>query len=351
MTWAADVQNATRSCQELFEKFSKYPLIQQEIDIHNTYPLLIPDRLIEKIKQTQSSALIKQFIPSPEEETILGGFLDPIGDQKHQVVPGLIHRYQNRALLLPTNQCPIHCRYCFRKNELYDSSLKFRPNLARIWDYLQAHTEINEIILTGGDPLLLNNEHLSSLFEKIASLSHIKYLRLHTRFPVILPNRIDSGLLALLTKYSSHFSQIIFSLHINHVDEWDDQVKYAMDALPTSILKVAQTVLLKGVNNHSSDLIELCEILIQNSIRPYYLHHPDEVKGAMNFYISLPEGRRLYSELRNTLPGWAIPQYIYDIPGGEGKTQAFNPESYEVGHKFINRQGQIIHVDKKSSEV
>lgn len=341
-TWIEEFKTAVKNVEELES------ILGTKISKTN-YPLFIPKNFLNKIiAKGSNSALWKQFIPDISENLEFGS-LDPIGDQKFQVTKNLIHRYPNRALFLPTTTCPIICRYCFRKNELYDNQT-FKQNLDETLTYLTAHPEIEEIIFTGGDPLILSNEKIENYFEAFSKIPTIKYIRFHSRTPVILPSRIDNGLIEVLNKFKKNFKQIVLMIHINHCDEIDHDLIQAIQLLRSNqIMIFSQTVLLKDVNDHAETLSNLFHELGNHGVIPYYLHHPDEAAGTKHFYLSLESGRKIYHQLRKSLPGWLIPTYIYDVPGGHGKVPAFNPENTHFSGEVISLSGEMIKL--KSPEV
>ena len=317
--------------------------------VTDTYPLFVPYRLAVLIKnQGKNGVLAREFLPDLSEldqDFNRAGLLDPIGDKAFHKAPQLIHRYPSRALFNPTSVCPVHCRYCFRKNELNQKDELFHSQFEETLDYLRSHPEISEIIFTGGDPFTLSNEKILFYLKAFAKISSIKDIRFHSRYPVIMPERFDEGLLSILTESSSSFRTLSLAIHINHASEVDDLARATiktLSALPVQLL--SQTVLLKGVNDEASTLMELYQLLIELKVRPYYLHHPDRVKGGMHFYLPLEQGRRIYASLRSQLPGWALPQYVIDLPGGEGKISAFNPETWAYSGSFLNLQGQSTPV-------
>ncbi|MBL7665635.1 MAG: KamA family radical SAM protein [Bacteriovoracaceae bacterium] len=337
--WKEEIKTALKSTAELNHYFkSEFP--------ETNFPVFVPQALAAKIASAgMDSPLAKQFLPQTIENHELQntGMNDPIGDQKYLVAPQLIHRYQNRALFLPVIACPVHCRYCFRRNEIAEDETIFKNNFQATLTYLKEHTEINEIIFTGGDPLMLSNEKIDFYLESFAQIPHIKFIRFHSRFPIIVPSRIDADFLNVLNKYTSVFTRINFGLHVNHADEIGPEVMTALQLLgQIPIGRLTQTVLLKDINAEAETLIALFEKIVQAGFTPYYLHHPDAVKGGMHFTLSLPEGRRLYAQLRSKLPGWCVPQYVIDIPGGEGKVSAFNPENYEYSGQLINQKNETI---------
>jgi len=337
-SWKSEYAGAFKNLGALYDFLNIKPDSRLE-QVTRTYPVFIPQALARKIKH--SEALFREFVPSLEEiSDPEKGLEDPIGDREFQRAPQLIHRYSSRALFTPTSICPVLCRYCFRKNELSPSDEIFSAEFSETLRYLSSHPEIKEIIFTGGDPLTLSNEKISFYLEEFAKISHVKDIRFHTRYPVILPERLDEGFHALIRKFSERFRTLTLAIHANHRDEFDEVSNSAIRRLMTLPLQVlSQTVLLKGVNDDPQILRELIEHFLELKIRPYYLHHPDQVKGATHFMLGLEEGRKIYGALRSHLPGWAIPQYVIDVPGGEGKIPAFNPEGHSYSGQILNLKG------------
>jgi lysine 2,3-aminomutase len=313
-TWQDIFKNSLKTSQEL-------ELFFNQSFAKTNYPIFIPRPFAKKIKDLGlNSALARQFLPHSDENLEIG-LIDPIGDHARLVKGQLIHRYQNRVLFLPTAICPIQCRYCFRKNELHHNDEIFKRELHEVVNYLNSHPEVNEVIFTGGDPLILSNEKLLEAIE-IFKQTPIKYLRFHTRTPVIIPERIDNGFLEVMDLANKHFKRVHLVIHTNHITEMDDLFSEKIKMLKkTSVELLSQTVLLKDVNDNEKDLLLLFNKLIDLEIRPYYLHHPDQVKGGMHFYLETTEGKNIYTKLRQNLPGWAIPQYVIDNPEGNGKIE------------------------------
>lgn len=338
MSWTDEFRDSLKSTKDLNDFFgTSFPEIN--------YPVFIPRTLAEKIKGAgEGSPLWKQFLPHIKEN-LTSGRVDPIGDKVHAQNNQLIHRYENRVLFTPTTVCPVLCRYCFRKNELASGDEIFQQKFTEAKKYLIDHPEINEVIFTGGDPLMLSNDKIAFYMQELSEISSLKYLRFHTRTPVILPSRIEEGLLALLQSAKSMFKRSMVMIHINHITELTSDVIEAIEALNEHHIELySQSVLLKGINDTTEDLEILFSTLADLNIKPYYLHHPDEAMGAMHFYLSLEEGRKIYAPLHHKLPGWAVPQYVIDIPGGEGKVSAFNPETFTFSGTLINRHGQQVKV-------
>lgn len=337
-SWQQDFRNQLRSIEDINHYFN----LKLQTDF--SYSINIPLSFAKKIKRAGiNSPLWKQFIPSNLEENQSLGFLDPIGDKKKSIGNGIIHRYKNRVLFTPTTVCPIICRYCFRKNELSSQDDIFKQNLEELTQYLNKNESIDEVILTGGDPLILSNEKLFKIFKKLAEQTKIKFLRVHTRTPIILPNRIDEEFLEIIDIFSRKFVKMNIVIHTNHEDELDKEVQNSLEKLsrlPIGLL--SQSVLMKGINDTTKDLKNLFLKIVESKMTPYYLHHPDMAKGAMHFYLSLEEGRRIFAPLHDQLPGWAIAKYIVDNPQGHGKQNAFNPEKIEFSGKMLDKNGNLV---------
>ena len=219
--WKSEFRSSIRSFDDLKSFFSQSPIHSSSLPkvfADKKYPIFIPKKIANEIlSSTPHSALWKQFIPNEEETENERGLLDPIGDQVKEVAPQLIHRYKNRALFLPTTICPINCRYCFRKNELNSKIKLFKKDFNKTLQYLKDHDEINEIIFTGGDPFILETNILSQYLEAFSNITHLKYLRFHSRVPISLPSRFDSELISMLKRIKESFSQTHIVIHINPV--------------------------------------------------------------------------------------------------------------------------------------
>jgi lysine 2,3-aminomutase len=343
--WITEFQSAFRKLPALYD-YLGWDLPAELHAVAREYPLFITRRLAAKIKaQGPGGVLAREFMPAAAElshELNEKGLRDPIGDERFNLAPQLIHRYPSRALFTATSVCPVHCRYCFRKNELSQSHEIFQAEFDQTLAYLREHPEISELIFTGGDPFTLNDERLNFYLQAFATIPSIKDVRFHTRYPVILPERIDSNLMSVLNAASESFRTVSIGIHVNHRDEFDQAAEESIRILGQSKLQLlSQTVLLRGVNDHPEILLALFDRLLQLRVRPYYLHHPDLVKGGMHFYLPITEGREIYASLRQHLPGWAIPHYVVDLPGGSGKISAFNPEGMNFQGRFLNLEGEL----------
>lgn len=281
------------------------------------FPLNFPYRLAEKVeKGTLDDPILKQFLPIIAEKIDHLGFVsDPVGDSSCRLSPKLLHKYQGRVLLVCTSACAMHCRYCFRQNFDYETTEK---GFAQELQAIANDDSIREVLLSGGDPLSLSDQDLEALIEQLNAIPHIKRLRIHTRFPVGIPERIDEGLLNAFAKFSK---QIWVVLHVNHPKELDQEVlRRVKDLQKIGIVVLNQTVLLKGVNDCADTLVSLCERLVDHGIVPYYLHQLDRVKGAWHFEVDPLEGKRLIAAITARLPGYAVPRYVQEIAGEKSKT-------------------------------
>lgn len=291
---------------------------QRQLALKNPrFSLNLPLRLAKKIaKGTLEDPILRQFLPTVEEEKISPGFVvDPVGDETFRKETKLLHKYEGRVLLVCTSACAMHCRYCFRQNFDYEGEDKtFSKELAMI----EQDSSIHEVILSGGDPLSLSDNVLETLLQKISIIPHIKRIRFHTRFPMGIPERIDSSFLKILSEIPT---QIWFVIHANHPSEFDDEIFSRLKALQKLGIPVMnQAVLLRGVNDNADTLKELCELLVNHGIAPYYLHQLDRVQGAAHFEVTEEEGHLFLKNISGRLPGYAIPKYAKEIPGESAKT-------------------------------
>jgi len=272
----------------------------------------------------------KQYIPQmdelkilPEEDT------DPIGDHKHSPVKGIVHRYPDRVLFMPANVCAVYCRYCFRREKVGPGSEILSPEeRAQALDYIRSNKNIWEVILSGGDPLVLSPRQLKSILEELNSIKHVQTVRFHTRVPIADPARITNELLETLKTSEKPINMV---LHINHKQELSEENTEALARLrAASISLLSQSVLLKGINDKAETLETLFRALITYHIKPYYLHHPDLAPGTSHFRVTLDEGRRIMKDLRGRVSGICLPEYVLDIPGGYGKVPVQSSYAKEI---------------------
>ncbi len=289
------------------------------LSARSSFPMKAPASYLSRIeKNNPDDPLLRQILPVQEEEARQQGFVtDPVGDLNAQVMPGLLHKYHGRVLLVATGACAIHCRYCFRRHFPYADSKPSRQNWQAALAYIQADPSISEVILSGGDPLMLADNKLAMLFAELAKISHLKRLRIHSRIPVVLPSRLSPSFFMLFQDFRL---KPIMILHTNHANEIDDSVKQAVTGLKSTGMPILnQSVLLQGVNDSSQALAELNEKLFECGVLPYYLHMLDAVQGAAHFAVEEDRARQIMHELRRDLPGYLVPRLVREQAGAAYK--------------------------------
>ncbi len=261
----------------------------------------------------------RQFIPHTEELAIAPHErTDPIGDEAHEPVPGIVHRYEDRVLLKPVHVCPVYCRFCFRREMVGPNSAKTLTSaeLETALAYIEAHPQIWEVILTGGDPLMLSAKRAAALTARLSAIAHVKVIRWHTRMPVADPARVTPALVRALKSEKA----VYVALHCNHPRELTSAARAACARLvDAGIAMISQTVLLRGVNDDIDTLSALMRALVEARVKPYYLHHMDLAPGTAHFRASIEQGQALVRALRDRVSGLAQPTYVLDIPGGVSK--------------------------------
>ncbi len=317
LEWKKSFSKAYVGKKSLSQQFPELNLSLQQLDeIDALFPIQLTQQLLET--HSENSAVLKQYLPNAEElihSTETSN--NPVGDIEATQLPGVIQKYRHRVLLITSSTCPVHCRYCFRKNFPYPQSSPNFHLFENALSYCKQDTSINEIILSGGDPLSLDDELLSYLFESIANIPHIQTIRLHTKFPSIYPQRITSELLAMLE--GSPLNKVCV-FHINHPDEVSTKFCDAVHAMKkTGTTLLNQSVLLKEVNNNASVLIELSRKLFNTGVLPYYLHLLDNAQGTHHFKVSRAEAEILMHQMKCELPGYLVPKLAEEIAGKESK--------------------------------
>lgn len=287
-------------------------------------------RLSPPMAELASPGVRAQFLPDARELQVLPEELcDPIGDDAHRPVPGLTHRYPDRAILHVTQTCEVYCRFCFRRETVGEAGMLAEAEFDRVVKYLKATPAVREVIFTGGDPLVLSARRLGVMLDRLQALGTLDVVRFHTRVPVVAPEKVTDGLVAVLDRALP----VWLVVHTNHPDEMTDAASAALRRLNRAgVPLLSQTVLLRGVNADIDTLERLFRTLIRNRVKPYYLHHPDLAKGTGHFRVSLAEGQALMTALRGRLTGTAQPTYVLDIPGGHGKVP--------VGPNYLRRDGE-----------
>lgn len=282
--------------------------------------------------------IARQFVPDPAELVSAPGEApDPIGDFAHSPVEGIVHRYPDRVLLKPTHLCAVYCRFCFRREMVGPEGLQpLSPAaLDAALAYIASHPEVWEVIVTGGDPLVLSPRRLRELTRRLAAIDHVKVVRFHTRVPAVDPGRVTDELVAAL---KSRAQAVYVALHADHPRELTPAARAACARIvDAGIPMVSQSVLLRGVNDDPETLAALMRAFVESRIKPYYLHHGDLAPGASHHRTTLAEGRALMRALRGALSGLAQPTYVLDIPGGHGKVP--------VGPDYLATDGQVEDPD------
>jgi EF-P beta-lysylation protein EpmB len=283
------------------------------------FPLRVPRGYVARMRRGDPrDPLLLQVLPAAAEVIPAADFMaDPVGDLDCSTAPGLLHKYAGRALVVTTGACAVHCRYCFRRHFPYSEQSALRqgwqPALAR----LQADPSIHEVILSGGDPLSLSDRRLAQLTDELQAVRHVRRLRIHTRYPVVLPERVDAGLLKWLARVPL---QKVVVIHANHANEIDEQVQRACADLATAgATLLNQSVLLAGVNDCVAALAQLSESLFAARVLPYYLHLLDKVQGAAHFDVDQRRALDLHRELTARLPGYLVPRLVREVAGEPAK--------------------------------
>jgi EF-P beta-lysylation protein EpmB len=268
-----------------------------------------------------SDPLLRQVLPTAAENDAgqqASGLIDPVGDLNASPKDGLIQKYRGRLLVIASGTCAVNCRYCFRRHFPYDLAPKGHAALQQALEALRQDQSLSEVILSGGDPLMLADSSLSDFSMQLDAIPHVNRLRIHSRLPVVIPTRICDSLLDWTSRCSK---AIYFVLHFNHANEIDQHVVSALKQLRAAGATVLnQAVLLRGVNDSFAAQRDLCEKLVDNNVLPYYLHQLDTVRGAMHFETDQDAGRAIVAKLREHLPGFAVPTFVREIPGQPSKT-------------------------------
>ncbi len=319
--WQQLLADAVSSPAELCELLKLDPaLIAPAIAASAQFPLRVPRSFVARMRQGDPyDPLLLQVLPmAPELQSVAGYVADPVGDMAARTGPGMLHKYQARALVVATGACAVHCRYCFRRHFPYDEESALGGGWQTTIEQLRRDPSITEIILSGGDPLSLSDRRLTQLTEALRDLPQVRRLRIHTRYPIVLPERIDAGLRRWLSGVSL---QKVVVIHANHARELDVEVERACrDLADAGVTLLNQSVLLRGVNDSVDALAELSERLFAMHVLPYYLHMLDRVQGAAHFDVEEAGARSLYAGLLARLPGYLVPKLVREIAGEASKT-------------------------------
>jgi EF-P beta-lysylation protein EpmB len=288
-------------------------------DARRLFALRVPRAFVARMeKGNPHDPLLRQVLTAQEEFVAAPGFsTDPLEEQ-HSVVPGLLHKYRNRALLLVKGGCAVNCRYCFRRHFPYADNQGNKRNWQTALAYISEHPELDEIIFSGGDPLMAKDHELDWLLSELEAIPHIKRLRIHSRLPIVIPARITETLVARIAR--SHL-QVLLVNHINHAQEIGEEFREAMTSLrKVGVTLLNQSVLLRGVNDSAVTLAELSNALFDADVMPYYLHVLDKVQGAAHFMVSDDQARKIMRELLTLVSGYMVPKLAREIGGEPSKT-------------------------------
>jgi len=320
--WKQELSQAITPPSELISKLGLSNELSNKIIQHPEFKCLVPHSYLQKIEYNNiNDPLLKQVLPILDENNT-DGSLNPVGDMEAITEGGLLHKYHGRALLITTGACAIHCRYCFRRHYPYTQASYKPAAINKVLEYLKQHAEINEIILSGGDPLVLDDAKLGQLISQLENIPSLSSLRIHTRLPLVLPSRITPELLSYFN--SSRF-RITMVIHSNHANELTDDEQKALERLHLSgITLLNQSVLLKGINDSAAILSQLSKRLHECFTLPYYLHLLDPVQGAMHFDCSQATAVQLIKQLQSQLPGYLVPKLVREIAGNHSKTAIFS---------------------------
>ena len=315
-SWQRNLADAVSDPHELLEILG---LKTSTVDLP-AFPVRVPRGFIARMERgNPRDPLLLQVLPQPQENETHPGFSnDPVGDLAAVRDQGLLQKYNGRVLIMATGACAVHCRYCFRRHFPYNEHIDRPSNRQALIEALSKDSSINEAILSGGDPLLVKDEHLDELTHQLAALPHIKRLRVHSRLPVVLPERITPALISALTPPGLSSVMVV---HCNHANEIDDTVASAFAKLKgAGITLLNQAVLLKDINDDAQAQINLSERLFETGVMPYYLHMLDRVDGAAHFETTDAKALEILESMRSTLPGYLVPKLVRENAGAPYKT-------------------------------
>jgi len=318
--WQKELANAVKNPQQLLEILD----IEQENDLislsaKKQFPMLVPLPFVNKMQKGNiNDPLLRQVLPINDEEEIVAGFsADPLTEQNN-TQRGLLHKYKSRVLIILKTGCAINCRYCFRRHFPYAENNVNKSQLLEIMSYIKNNPDVNEVILSGGDPLMAKDKQLFELLTQLESLPQLTRLRIHSRLPVVLPSRITQ---ALVDRLQASRLSVVLVLHINHAQEIDAELGTAIaKCREAGIHLLNQSVLLKGVNDNTASLVALSEALFSINILPYYLFLLDKVEGAAHFDIEEKQAQQLHREMQIELPGYLVPRLSREVAGQQSKT-------------------------------
>ncbi|MCF6202940.1 MAG: EF-P beta-lysylation protein EpmB [Methylococcaceae bacterium] len=317
-TWQHELTEGFSNVKELCNYLDLTPS-QYSILHSSEFPLRVPREFVERMEKGNiDDPLLKQILPIQDEEISFPGFNnDPVGDINAMTETGVIHKYQGRVLFITTGSCAINCRYCFRRNFPYSDFQLNTQKLERAIQYIKDNQDISEVILSGGDPLLLSDRKLFSLINRLDKIYHLKRIRIHSRIPVVLPSRITNDFCQFLSTVKKN---IIFVIHSNHTNELNENVRSACQKIKKcNVTLLNQSVLLKGINDAANELVVLSEKLFSFDVLPYYLHMLDKASGTHHFEVDKKTAILLMDQIKKQLPGYLVPKLVNEQTGALNK--------------------------------
>lgn len=321
-TWQEILSDLITDPQELLRILKLNPdTSPYSLEALAQFPLKAPKPFVDRIEKGDwHDPLLLQIWPSAFEENQTDGFVaDPLNEEEFNPVAGLLHKYQGRVLLTAAPHCAIHCRYCFRRHFDYQANSPSRAQWEEAFAYIAADSSIEEVILSGGDPLAISDKQFAWLLQQLANIKALTTVRVHTRLPIVIPQRITKELVRCLSETRL---RIVMVVHCNHRQELDSAVTSGFDTLgDVGVTLLNQAVVLKDVNDNADTLIDLNKALFQHNVLPYYLHMPDQVAGTEHFYVTDHHATALIKTLHASLPGYLVPRLVRENPGERGKTR------------------------------
>ncbi|MBL4661604.1 MAG: EF-P beta-lysylation protein EpmB [Alcanivoracaceae bacterium] len=316
-------KNWRSHCQNHVDEHDIKHIVNYDPKAKDLFPLLIPKFLKNKIDfKNNNDPILLQVIPQKNEHLHFDGYSnDPVGDLRASHAKGVIHKYHGRVLLITNGACAVNCRYCFRRNFPYAKNYASSHNWQKAIEYIRSHTEIHEVILSGGDPLMLSTKTLKNLSSQLESITHVKTIRIHTRMPLVSPERITDNFIQWLEEISL---KKVMVLHCNHAQELDNSLRQTIKLIAkTGTLLLNQSVLLKNINDKSQILADLSHRLFEFGILPYYLNQLDKANGTQHFSITNTRAKSIHKQLLQSLPGYLVPKLVEEISGKKHKSPIF----------------------------
>lgn len=320
-SWQQLLAGASLSLPELYERLGlSLTANEEQLSAAQSFAIRAPAPYLDRIEPGNAEdPLLLQILPQAREMQAVSGYhLDPLEESDSNPLPGLVHKYQSRVLLILSGACAINCRYCFRRHFPYSDNQLGKQQWQQILTYLQQNPKVNEVIFSGGDPLATPDQRLQKLLDDLAEIPHISRIRIHTRLPIVIPQRITDELLSTLTSTRLDCLMVIHANHPNEIDEAVSQQLLRVKSAGVTLLN--QSVLLKGINDDAATLAALSEKLFSAGCLPYYLHLLDPVAGAAHFDCDEREGKNLIKAMQAQLPGYLVPKLVREVPDRPSKT-------------------------------